>query len=161
MIETTHGDAGSEYDLPAAANASDFAQLDLPDAVAEPGFSESQPIDLSSHDLAERITDAFQSFASDDRGSGGTATAPAASQPEAEFDQFSATEQIPAVDQNEFALDDMELLELPPIDSAKTLEFTTTQRSIAQGDSKEVVNVSSELMDIIVQRVVEKLSEKD
>jgi len=147
MIEATHGDDASEHDLP--------------DAADEPGFSESHPMDPSRQELAERITDAFQSFASDDRNAGAAATAAAVSQPEAEFDQFSATEQFPTVDQNEFALDDIELLELPPIDSAKTLEFTTTQRSMAQGDSKQVVSVSSELMDIIVQRVVEKLSEKD
>lgn len=143
MIEATHGNEGSEHDVPAAAG--------------EPGFSESRPIDPSRHDLAEQIKDAFQSFASDDRGAGAAATAAA---PGVEFDQFSATEEIRAVDQNEFALDDIELLELPPIDSGKTLEFTTTQSSMAQAGSKQVVSVSPELMDIIVQRVVEKLSEK-
>ena len=79
------------------------------------------------------------------------------------FDEFSRTEQIPAFDQQtipkEFRLDEIEILELPPIENGKTLEFTTTQRVIAEG-GKQVVSLSPELMDVIVQRVVEKLSEK-
>jgi hypothetical protein len=52
------------------------------------------------------------------------------------------------------------LLELPPIDSGKTLEFTTTQSMMAQGGTKEVFSLSPELMEMIVQKVVDKLSEK-
>ena len=147
MIEATHGEEASEHELAGAT--------------AEPEFAESHPTDPSRRDLAEHVTDAFQSFASDDRNAGTAATAAAISEPETVFDQFSATEQIPPAAQTEFGLDDIELLELPPIDGGKTLEFTTTQSSMAQGDSKQVVSVSSELMDIIVQRVVEKLSEKN
>jgi CheY-like chemotaxis protein len=100
------------------------------------------------------------------------ATAPdesAPTSPDAEgespyFDQFAVTEQIQASESpaatSEFQLDEIELLELPPLENGKTLEFTTTQSMIAQGGNQQVVSLSPELMDIIVQKVVEKLSEK-
>ena len=79
-------------------------------------------------------------------------------------DQFARTEQIApehvADTRGEMDLDEIELLELPPIDDGRTLEFTTTQSMAAQGGRTQVVSLSPELMDIIVQKVVEKLSEK-
>ena len=88
-----------------------------------------------------------------------------ASEVASEFDEFTRTEQIPALELPEtttaaFGLDEIELLELPPIENGRTLEFTTTQRAMAEIGGKQVVSLSPELMDIIVQKVVEKLSEK-
>ncbi len=77
-------------------------------------------------------------------------------------DQFAATEQIPALTveqyRNDFDLDDSDLLELPPGEIEKTLEFTTPQSPAEQGGTKQVVSLSPELMETIVQQVVEKLS---
>ncbi|HVF30924.1 MAG TPA: response regulator [Pyrinomonadaceae bacterium] len=80
-----------------------------------------------------------------------------------DFDRFAATERIPVSQHRDvggYKLDEIELLELPPLDNGATLEFTTTQGMMAQGGNKQVVSLSPELMDAIVQKVVEKLSEK-
>ena len=73
-----------------------------------------------------------------------------------EFDEFSRTEQIPAsITASHFNLDELEILDLPPLENGNTQEFNTTQ---AEGGGKEIVSLSPELMDILVQRVVDKLS---
>lgn len=77
-------------------------------------------------------------------------------------DQFASPEQIPPLTAEQyradFDLDDIDLLELPPDENTKTLEFTTPHSLIAQGGTKQVVSLSPELMETIVQKVVEKLS---
>ena len=92
------------------------------------------------------------------------ATPPQPVEDQGYVDQFARTEQIApehlADTRGELDLDEIELLELPPMDDGRTLEFTTTQSMAAQGGRKQVVSLSPELMDIIVQKVVEKLSEK-
>jgi CheY-like chemotaxis protein len=55
----------------------------------------------------------------------------------------------------EFTLDDIDLLELPPVAGGQTVEIT------AADGSRQVVNLSPELMEIIVDKVVEKISEKN
>jgi CheY-like chemotaxis protein len=80
------------------------------------------------------------------------------------FDEYAETEQSLSIDlppQVDFASGESDVLELPPIENGKTIEFTTTQRMMAQGGGREVVSLSPELMEIIVQKVVEKLSEKN
>ena len=73
-----------------------------------------------------------------------------------EFDEFSRTEQIPAsITASSFNLDDLEILDLPPLENGNTQEFSATP---AEGGGKEIVSLSPELMDILVQRVVDKLS---
>jgi CheY-like chemotaxis protein len=57
-------------------------------------------------------------------------------------------------------LDPIDLLELPPPDLNATVEFTTVERSDLMGSNKQVVSISPELMEILVAKVVEKLSEK-
>ena len=77
----------------------------------------------------------------------------------AAFDEFSRTEQIPSsITASAFDLNDLEILDLPPLENGPTQEFTTTPRSDAEGGGKEIVSLSPELMDILVQRVVDKLS---
>jgi CheY-like chemotaxis protein len=56
--------------------------------------------------------------------------------------------------------DEVDLLEIPGFDSGRTLEFTTEQAAAALGSKAQIVSLSPELMEIIVQKVVEKLSEK-
>lgn len=73
---------------------------------------------------------------------------------------FEANEQLPGEPTADYKFDDMDLLELPPVSGAETVEFTTPQDAVEQGSTKQVVTLSPELMDLIVQRVVEKLSEK-
>jgi CheY-like chemotaxis protein len=102
-------------------------------------------------------TGAFDSFA-EDRGEP-PAVHKADDERVVEFDEFSRTEQIPAsVTASALNLDDLELLDLPPLENGKTQEFTAAQRSDVEGGGKEIVSLSPELMDQLVQRVVEKLS---
>lgn len=57
-------------------------------------------------------------------------------------------------------LDEIDLLDIPSIDSNKTVELTTVERAELMGSEKQVVSVSPELMELIVQKVVEKMSQK-
>lgn len=59
-----------------------------------------------------------------------------------------------------FAFDEVDLLEIPAVDSGKAIEFTTLQQALDTGSKTKAVSLSPELIDIIVQKVVEKLSEK-
>ena len=83
----------------------------------------------------------------------------------AEFDEFSRTEQIPEFEAPPTAQspsnDELELLELPPIETGKTIEFNTSQSVDNPAQAREIVNLSPELIDIIVQKVVEKMSERN
>jgi CheY-like chemotaxis protein len=56
--------------------------------------------------------------------------------------------------------EEMELLELPPTDENETVELTTTERAALMGSNKQIVTISPELMEEIVQQVVERLSSK-
>lgn len=69
------------------------------------------------------------------------------------LDPFATTAQ-------EFDLDEIDLLDLTPANMTETIEFTTPALAVEQGSKSQVVSLSPELLDIIVQRVVEKLSEK-
>ena len=93
-----------------------------------------------------------------------TDTRPHTSGAQYHVDQFAQTEQIASEHisdtRGEVDLDEIELLELPPIDDGRTIEFTTTQSMTAQGGRTQVVSLSPELMDILVQKVVEQLSKK-
>ncbi len=56
--------------------------------------------------------------------------------------------------------EEIDLLDIPSIDSNKTVELTTVERSELMGSDKQVVSVSPELMEVIVQKVIEKMSQK-
>ncbi len=56
--------------------------------------------------------------------------------------------------------DDMNILEIPPATEGKTIEFTTTERAELMGSKKEVISISPDLMEIIVQKVVERIAQK-
>ena len=148
MIETAHVDEGVDSD------ARTDESLEIPameEPVEEPTYARAAVSATSSP---------FDSPATE------TESGPVwvESEPETSVDQFAQTEQIPSpVHQpthDNFDLDEVELLDLPPIDDGRTLEFTTTEDLHARGGRKEVVSLSPELMDIIVQKVVDKLSEK-
>jgi len=60
-----------------------------------------------------------------------------------------------------FNFDEINLLDLPPVETVPTIRFTAPGREEATGSSSPAVSLSPELIDLIVQKVVEKLSEKD
>lgn len=59
----------------------------------------------------------------------------------------------------ETTLEDIDLLGLG--DSGDEIELTTPERASSSGSSARLVSVSPELMEMIVQKVVERLSERD
>ena len=56
--------------------------------------------------------------------------------------------------------EDLDLLELPKFSGGKTVKFATPEAAVAAGSNQQVVSLSPELMEILVQKVVEKLAEK-
>lgn len=60
----------------------------------------------------------------------------------------------------QYDFDDIELLDLPPVAANETVELTSAERAQLMGSNKRVLSVSPELMDLIVEKVVEKLSQK-
>lgn len=68
-------------------------------------------------------------------------------------DPFASTAQ-------DFDLDEFDILDLSNAAPDQTFEFTTPAVAAEQGNKVQVVTLSPELMDIIVKKVVEKLSEK-
>ena len=64
----------------------------------------------------------------------------------------------PASHQRTF--EEIDLLDIPSIGSAETVELTTAERAELMGSEKQVVSVSPELMELIVQKVVEKMSQR-
>ncbi len=58
------------------------------------------------------------------------------------------------------SFENIDLLELPGVNENKALEFATPAGTVAAGQNKQVVSISPELMEIIVQKVVEKIAEK-
>ena len=59
-----------------------------------------------------------------------------------------------------FDLDDLDLLDLTPANATEEYTITTPSDAVAQGGNKQVVTLSPELLEVIVQKVVEKISEK-
>ena len=93
----------------------------------------------------------------------GAAVSSATADAFSEYDEFSRTEQMPAFENptaSSGSYDD-DLLDLPPIENGNTLEFTAKQPGTAGAGGKQVVSLSPELMELIVQKVVEKLSDKN
>lgn len=59
-----------------------------------------------------------------------------------------------------FDLDEIDLLDITPSNATHEYNFATPSEAVSQGSNKQVVSLSPELLDLIVQKVVEKLSEK-
>lgn len=61
---------------------------------------------------------------------------------------------------DEFDLDEIDLLDLSNADPNQQINFATPTEARTQGSNQQVVSLSPELIEMIVQKVVEKLSEK-
>lgn len=57
-------------------------------------------------------------------------------------------------------IEEVDLLELPPAGRNQTVELTTAERAELMGSGKQIVSLSPELIDTIVEKVVERLSQK-
>jgi CheY-like chemotaxis protein len=147
MIETSHaGDIPEEHLPTEEYNVPVEFETEAPEAAVESETAAASPFDSIA-------TPAVDSVAEE---TGGVRSEPY-------FEEFPENEPPISLDhatESDLKLDEVDLLELPPVENGKTLEFTTTQRMAAEGSNKQIVSLSPELMDMIVQKVVEKLSEK-
>ncbi|CAN5625516.1 hypothetical protein BH24ACI3_BH24ACI3_08600 [soil metagenome] len=57
-------------------------------------------------------------------------------------------------------LEEIDLLELPPVGEETELEITTPDLAFEHGSRKQLVSLSPELIDIIVQKVIDRMSER-
>lgn len=167
----TYPDA--EADL--AMGAPTFVDVGMDDEMIETshvGGPESAPENYSeivtdSNEFEEQppASGAFDSYANEHE-AGRQEYAAAEQDSEEDFDEFADTDEFPdseslasaaseAAPPPDFSLDELEILDLPPIDNGSSVEFTMAPRS---DGGKEVVTLSPELMEILVQRVVDKLS---
>lgn len=183
MIETSYADSNSESEaaistLPAEDEAD---ELPLDDRAAFAAFTEQEPDD-SPHD------DFGVAFGTDEPDEDGSTAfrapfdapayddLPAIEEPASEQSAVDETETFvsqpeapettvfeevpPENSQPRYNFEDLDLLELPNFSDGKTVEFATPEATIDAGSNKQVVSLSPELMEIIVSKVVEKLSEK-
>lgn len=151
MIETIHGGV--------APAETEYARQDFS---ADSDFEERAPRE-DEYRKEPSMPSPFDTIADEDDSEPFVGETP---REESYFDQFAETEKIPNMKQQvseavaSFELDEIDLLELPPIENGKTVEFTTKENMADQATKKQVMSLSPELMDMIVQKVVEKLSEK-
>lgn len=151
-IPVTTGYETSPLDpFSAPVEPENFASTDEQQSVSEKSYVETLPnVDLnatvqaSEESPVESAVDEFVTIETTQKNSNemGIATA--------SFD--------PPVPEKLF--DEIDLLDIPSIDSNKTVELTTAERAELMGSEKQVMSVSPELMELIVQRVVEKMSQK-
>lgn len=81
-------------------------------------------------------------------------------QPAVEHDTMRMDRRFDTFSSDTANFDELDLLELPSIASGKTYELTTPIAAKESGSNTQVVSLSPELIEMIAQRVVEKLSEK-
>jgi CheY-like chemotaxis protein len=145
MIETTFADDP----LTGTANGNG-AQGEKADIAFESGdeFAAMQTVPLNTP-IAPVRQSPFESIAEPDERSG---------TPIYDSDPFTGFETNPGT--METTLEDIDLLEIPPADSRDS-QATTTPELAAHADGTQLVSISPELMEIIVQKVVERLSEKE
>lgn len=132
----------------------------------EPDFEPvgEQPAMVSNEEQPEDSTAPFDQFAETERIDPGTVYSQLETVKMPPLETFDQTQkvhyEVEKSSGDPFQLDEIDLLELPPTASAQTVEFTTPEAAIDVGSNKQVVSISPELMDIIVRKVAEKLSEK-
>jgi CheY-like chemotaxis protein len=153
MIETSHIEAPAEAESeiePESAQRDEY--VTSPDA-HQPYSDEPNQEGAATYQQSETAE------ASTQDGETGAVADSSGSNETTEYDEFSRT--VPAFESpskgRASQMEEIDLLELPPIDNGKTLEFTTPERAMGEGSRQQVVSISPELMDIIVQKVIEKL----
>ena len=144
-------------------------QVDLGSAAENNQFFNEQPLDVevtqyvdapSSH--PEEIVPAFEETLQMD-----TPPAMATEQSFAHSAHTAPTEELRrdlrdpfATTTDAFDLDDLDLLDLTSANATEEYMITTPSDAVSQGGNKQVVTLSPELLEVIVQKVVEKISEK-
>ncbi len=155
IIETVYVSGQEEDHIDSAVPTSEFdGEIVEPvdEGTLEPAAASSETEEVDSFAYEETLQmDAPPRFVHSDQAATAEHSAPTE---ELRRDPFATTTDA-------FDLDDVDLLDLT-LSNAKEEEytFTTPSDAVAQGSNKQVVTLSPELLDVIVQKVVEKLSEK-
>jgi CheY-like chemotaxis protein len=155
-------DAGMDDEMIETSHADDVAVETHEEFAEETDFDERTPSE-DEYQTEPNVSSPFDTIAVADET---TSIVEEPAESEAYFDQFASTERMHTLEEQvaeaaaSSKLDEGDLLELPPLENGKTVEFTTTENVSDDPAKKQVMSLSPELMDIIVQKVVEKLSEK-
>ncbi|MEO8649065.1 MAG: response regulator [Acidobacteriota bacterium] len=169
MIETSYT-AGADDNAgspPAAALPVELGMDSAPEFVVEQPLSQSVsfPAETLRMEMPDLLTEDFGA-AAQQTGHSSANVAPQTetgfSTPETTSETHKTISATPFVDPfaqtTNFEFDEINLLDIP--DDETPVEFATTAESAHAGTNKQVVSLSPELIEMIVQRVVEKLSEK-
>ncbi len=160
IVETSY--AAEQYREPYGFNDTLPSDRDFDDVgtVAQPGFvGEGTEVVSLDEDFREPVYDDLPAveiveFATDD-------VQVAEQLHTAETEEFTREVRDPFESTAEnFELDEIDLLDLDPHASDRQFMFTTPSIAAEQDNKAQVVSLSPELLDVIVQKVVEKLSEK-
>lgn len=156
MIQTSYG----ESDIDDLADASFFERSELDDFIS--GSDTQSPVLGEADAPIDRDLYVPETFEAAD-----SETAAEDEQPNVDSQVQFATADTMRFETNDlestslkFQFDQIDLLELPEVPSGKSYEFATAQQAADTGSHTQVVSLSPELIEIIVQKVVEKLAEK-
>ena len=141
---------GTQEAQPDPIPSENFAQpsdpVSVPDAPAE-----SPILDVPQEERAESSSypgGPFDSFA----------TGPLDSEPLSQIGIETVRLDDPETRSREF--EELDLLDLPPIPGNETIELTTAERADLMGSNKQILSLAPELIETIVEKVVQRLSEK-
>lgn len=172
MIERSSGEEfraaeAVDFEIVSAAETPSGVEMDASEPPASAGSYEAEP-----HRDAESA-EAETNYAAEPAASFGYDDLPATeeftSEQKAEL-HFRPVGEVPIGDETvrfevvreadsapQYSFDEINLLELPPV--GREIEISTPQSTAEAGSSKQVVSLSPELMEMIVEQVVKRLSE--
>lgn len=150
MIQTSY--AEPPPDSASAADFVHFTEIDEITPAHESTEAESAEVTLEDHtEIGEPV---LQLSDNDDVPDRGLKSAPDLTEIPNDDDRNSENRKV------QFQLDDFDLLELPEIPRGKSYEFTTPDLAGNAKSPTQVVSLSPELIEIIAQKVVDKMAEK-
>ncbi len=154
MIETSYADS----DIDSLANASFFDPDEIDEFIEGPeSTTELKASGFGEVQLEESVEKPAELYAvSDDAGDSVNDTNSMHSFSSAETLSFEKRDTA----SDNLRFDELDLLELPEIPNGKSYEFVSVEQAADAGSNTQVVSLSPELIELIVQKVVEKLAEK-
>lgn len=133
------------------------------DHLSEPYGSDNQSVEQTEPSVVEDAeTETAETAETETADAGWAFTSPDALLPLEPIghDTVRMDERFETNSSAELDFEEIDLLEIPDFPEGTTLELTTPVDAIEAGGSKQVVSLAPELIEMIAQRVVEKLSEK-
>ena len=157
MIQTSYADS----DIDSLAEASFFEQDEIDDFIGGPDTN------IPAADESKAVVDGTVEAGETDELASETEYVPEDASPNDSSPHPFASADTLSFENNDlqssslrFEFDDLDLLELPGVPENRSYNVTTAEQALEAGCQTQVVSLSPELIDIIVQKVVEKLAEK-